>query len=51
MNETVGIAHYWSQGDAITHVVAYLLLLMSLVSWYFIISKTWSAMHIRRSAG
>ena len=51
MIETVGIAHYWSQGDAITHVVAYLLLLMSLVSWYFIISKTWSAMHIRRSAG
>lgn len=51
MNETVGIAHYWSQGDAITHAVAYLLLLMSLVSWYFIISKTWSAMHIRRSAG
>jgi len=50
MNETVGIAHYWSQGDAITHVVAYLLLLMSLVSWYFIISKTWSAVLIRRSA-
>ena len=51
MNETVGIAHYWSQSDAITHAVAYLLLSMSLVSWYFIISKTWSAMHIRRSAG
>lgn len=51
MNETVGIAHYWSQGDAITHAVAYLLLTMSLVSWFFIISKTWSAMHIRRSSG
>jgi biopolymer transport protein ExbB len=51
MNETVGIAHYWSQGDAITHVVAYLLLLMSLVSWYFIIAKTWSALHIHRSSG
>ncbi|MDR3480893.1 MAG: MotA/TolQ/ExbB proton channel family protein [Burkholderiaceae bacterium] len=51
MNETVGIAHYWSQGDAITHAVAYLLLLMSLVSWYFIISKTWSALHVRRAAG
>ena len=51
MNETVGIAHYWSQGDAITHAVAYLLLLMSLVSWYFIISKTWSALHVRRGAG
>jgi biopolymer transport protein ExbB len=51
MGETVGIAHYWSQSDAITHVVAYLLLLMSLVSWYFIISKSWSALNLRQSAG
>jgi biopolymer transport protein ExbB len=51
MNETIGFAHYWSQSDAITHAVAYLLLLMSLVSWYFIISKTWSALHLRQSAG
>jgi biopolymer transport protein ExbB len=51
MGETVGIAHYWSQSDAITHAVAYLLLLMSLVSWYFIISKSWSALHIRNGAG
>jgi len=51
MNETIGIAHYWSQGDAITHVVAYLLLLMSLVSWYFIISKAWIALRMRQSAG
>ena len=51
MNETVGIAHYWAQGDAIIHAVAYLLLLMSLVSWYFILSKTWSALRIRQSAG
>lgn len=48
MNETVGIAHYWSQGDVITHVVAYLLLLMSIVSWYYIISKTWSSLRIRQ---
>ncbi|HEY8027292.1 MAG TPA: MotA/TolQ/ExbB proton channel family protein [Burkholderiaceae bacterium] len=51
MNETVSIAHYWSQGDAITHAVAYLLLLMSVVSWYFILSKAWIALRIRQSAG
>jgi biopolymer transport protein ExbB len=51
MYETVGFTHYWAQSDIITHAVAYILLLMSLVSWYFIISKTWSALHIRQSAG
>jgi biopolymer transport protein ExbB len=50
-NDTIGIAHYWAQGDVITHAVAYLLLAMSLVSWYFILSKAWSALHLRRSSG
>ncbi|MET3131070.1 biopolymer transport protein ExbB [Oxalobacteraceae bacterium GrIS 1.11] len=44
------LARYWSQGDAISHAVAYLLLMMSLVSWYLILSKSWSAWRIRRSA-
>jgi biopolymer transport protein ExbB len=44
------LARFWAQGDAISHAVAYVLLLMSLVSWYFILSKTWSAWRIRRSA-
>jgi biopolymer transport protein ExbB len=51
MNQTLGFAHYWSQGDAITHTVAYLLLLMSVISWYYIFSKAWSSWRIRRSAG
>jgi biopolymer transport protein ExbB len=51
MNETLGFAHYWSHGDAITHSVAYVLLLMSVVSWYYIFSKAWSSWRIRRSAG
>jgi biopolymer transport protein ExbB len=51
MNQTLGFAHYWSQGDAITHTVAYLLLLMSVLSWYYIFSKAWSSWRIRRSAG
>ncbi|MDC8759496.1 MotA/TolQ/ExbB proton channel family protein [Janthinobacterium fluminis] len=54
MNPTLenhfSLARYWSQGDAISHAVAYLLLLMSLVSWYLILSKGWSAWRVRRSS-
>ncbi|MGN6702177.1 MAG: MotA/TolQ/ExbB proton channel family protein [Burkholderiaceae bacterium] len=47
----LGFAHYWAQGDAVSHAVAYALLLMSVLSWYFILSKAWSSWRIRRSAG
>ncbi len=50
-NQDLGFAHYWAQGDAVSHAVAYALLLMSVVSWYFILYKTWTAWRIRRSAG
>jgi biopolymer transport protein ExbB len=54
MNEpltpNLGFAHYWAQGDAITHTVAYLLLVMSIASWYYILSKAWASWRIRRSA-
>jgi biopolymer transport protein ExbB len=48
---TIGFAYYWAQGDAVSHAVAYALLLMSISSWYYILSKTWSSWRIRRSAG
>ena len=44
------IARYWEQGDAISHAVAYLLLAMSLVSWFFILSKAFSLWRVRRAA-
>lgn len=44
-------SHYWAQGDAVSHSVAYLLLVMSIASWFYILSKGWSAWRIRRSAG
>jgi biopolymer transport protein ExbB len=44
------LARYWEQGDAISHAVAYLLLAMSLASWFFILSKAYAAWRIRRSA-
>ena len=54
MNETLtqnlGFAHYWAQGDIVTHSVAYLLLLMSIASWYYILSKAWISWRIRKSA-
>ncbi len=44
------IAHYWQQGDAISHAVAYLLLAMSLLSWFIIFSKALSTWRVRRAA-
>jgi biopolymer transport protein ExbB len=55
MNSTLtqnglSFARYWAQGDAISHFVAYILLAMSLLCWYFILSKLWSSWRVRRSA-
>jgi biopolymer transport protein ExbB len=46
-----GLGHFWAQGDGVSHALAYVLLLMSLLSWYLIFSKAWSAWRISRSAG
>ncbi|MBZ2208000.1 MotA/TolQ/ExbB proton channel family protein [Massilia soli] len=45
------LARYWEQGDAIGHGVAYLLLAMSLVSWFCILAKAYSTWRVRRAAG
>ena len=34
-----GIAHLWHQGDAVTHIVALILLVMSIGSWFIIIIR------------
>lgn len=44
------IARYWEQGDAVSHAVAYVLLAMSLVSWFFIFSRAYSTWRIRVAA-
>jgi len=44
------LARYWEQGDAISHGVAWLLLAMSLVSWFFILSKAHSTWRVRKAA-
>jgi biopolymer transport protein ExbB len=45
-----GLAALWAQGDAITKSVAVLLLLMSIVSWYVIVTRAWRAVQLRRAA-
>ena len=49
--EELGLMHFWRAGDIVTHSLAWLLLAMSVVSWYFILAKAWSAWRMRRSAG
>ncbi|MYM23585.1 MotA/TolQ/ExbB proton channel family protein [Duganella sp. FT135W] len=44
------LARFWEQGDAISHAVAFVLLAMSLASWFFILAKAYSSWRIRRSA-
>ena len=34
-----GFAHLWASGDTVSHGVAILLVLMSIVSWYIILVK------------
>jgi biopolymer transport protein ExbB len=46
----LGLMHFWEAGDAVTHGVAYLLLAMSVISWYYILSKAWAAWRRRNSA-
>jgi biopolymer transport protein ExbB len=48
-NEPLGLIHFWQAGDAVTHSVAWLLLGMSIVSWYLILVKAVSAWRLRRS--
>ncbi len=49
-SQMFSIARYWEQGDAVSHAVAYLLLAMSLVSWFLIFSKSYSSWRIRGAA-
>ncbi len=50
MENQFSFARYWAQSDPISHVVALVLLAMSLVSWYFILAKAWSSWRVRRAA-
>jgi biopolymer transport protein ExbB len=40
MHSQLGLAHFWSQGDFVTHAVSMLLLLLSVASWMVIVKKS-----------
>lgn len=40
------ISHYWEQSDQFGHLIAYLLLLMSILSWTVLLTKAWSFFRI-----
>ncbi|MES2049336.1 MAG: MotA/TolQ/ExbB proton channel family protein [Pseudomonadota bacterium] len=44
------ISAYWTQVDEASHLVFYVLLMMSLTSWYTILSKAWSFWRVRSAA-
>jgi biopolymer transport protein ExbB len=45
-----GLAHFWQQGDAVTHAVALLLLLLSVASWAVIAGKFLVQLRVNRAA-
>lgn len=45
-----GIQALWSQGDLVIKSVAFMLLVMSISSWYLIATRLWRAMGLRRAA-
>ena len=45
-----GLAHLWASGDAVSHTVAVVLLIMSLASWYLILAKAWDWWRVRRAS-
>ena len=48
MSESFGFEHFWMQADGLIRANVYLLLAMSVASWFLIILKTWSGIKARR---
>ncbi len=46
----LGLMHFWTQADGVSHTVGYLLLAMSVLSWYFILLKGWQSLRIKRTS-
>lgn len=49
MESQMGLAHFWNQGDLVTHTTAIILALLSLSSWTVILSKLMSTWRASRS--
>jgi len=49
VNEAFGFEHFWTQADALIRANVYILLTMSLASWFLIFFKAWSSIRARRT--
>lgn len=49
MHAQMGLAHFWSQADLVTHATAVILALLSLASWSVIVSKIFSSWRAARA--
>ena len=43
----LGLTHFWQQADAVIRLTAWLLLAMSVVSWFLILWKAWAWLRVR----
>jgi biopolymer transport protein ExbB len=50
MTAGLGLAHFWEQADAVIRLTAWLLLAMSIASWFLILWKSWAWWRVRRAA-
>jgi biopolymer transport protein ExbB len=50
MPEGLGFAHFWAQADGVIRGAAYVLLVMSVFSWFLILSKGSAWVRVRRAA-
>jgi len=46
----LGLVHFWSQADVVIRTTAYMLLAMSVLSWFLILWKTWAWLRVRSAA-
>jgi len=49
-NGALGLLHFWSQADVVIRLTAYVLLAMSVASWFLILWKTWAWLRVRRAS-
>jgi biopolymer transport protein ExbB len=50
MQNQLGLSHFWQNADSVSHGVAYLLLAMSLISWFIIFKKIFTVWQSKKAA-
>ncbi|QUN32211.1 MotA/TolQ/ExbB proton channel family protein (plasmid) [Cupriavidus sp. KK10] len=48
--QDLGLSHLWTQGDVVMRATAIILLIMSLLSWIVILTKTWDLVRLKKMA-